>query len=405
MVVLFDQKKLKIFYFYQYFSTSQGSWGTRVHEFTKEWIKTNPKLDVKVITSLYYKSDLKSDKFWSTQKFDGVDVDVLGINVNNKDGFLKRIFSFLAYAVFSSGYALFGKYDIAIASSGPITVGLPGLIAKKVRGKKLVFEVRDLWPQGAIELGIIKNPTIINWAKNFEMICYQNADLIVTLSPGMCDEVKVKVPSKKVISITNAANIELFSEEKQIDLFESGIEPGQYALYAGNIGRVNNVEWMYESAMQLTQSKSSMKIVMIGDGQLKSELQSRKEIEGNENLILLPLMPKKDLVGLIQNAAVSLVPLANTPILVTSSPNKLFESLAAGIPVIITTEGWMKELIDAEGLGHYVDPDNSYSLTKLLIEIVVPDEMEKNRIKGFAKVRFDQKVLANEFLNALNEIH
>jgi glycosyltransferase involved in cell wall biosynthesis len=395
---------LKIFYFYQYFSTSQGSWGTRVHEFTKEWIKTNPKLEVKVITSLYYKSDLKSDRFWSTQKFDGVDVDVLGINVNNKDGFLKRIFSFLAYAVFSSGYALFGKYDIAIASSGPITVGLPGLIAKKVRGKKLVFEVRDLWPQGAIELGIIKNTLLINWANKFELSCYKNADLIVTLSPGMRDEVKFKVPHKKVISITNAANIELFSEEKKINLYDFGLKPGEYALYAGNIGRVNNVEWMYESAMQLTQCKSSMKIVMIGDGQLKSDLQNRKEIEGNENLVLLHLMPKKDLVGFIQNAAVSLVPLANTPILNTSSPNKLFESLASGIPVVITTEGWMKEMVYAEDLGYYVDPDRSKALTDLLTQLAAPNEVEKSRIREFAKKNFDKRILANQFLKGINEV-
>lgn len=395
---------MKIFYFYQYFSTSQGSWGTRVHEFTKEWIKTNPKLEVKVITSLYYKSDLKSDKFWNTQKFDGVDVDVLGIKVNNKDGFLKRIFSFLAYSVFSSVYALFGTYDIAIASSGPITVGLPGLIAKKIRGKKLVFEVRDLWPQGAIELGIIKNPFLINLAKKFEMSCYKNSDLIVTLSPGMRDEVKFNVPHKKVISITNAANIELFSEEKKIDLHELGLKPGQYALYAGNIGRVNNVEWMYESAMQLTRCKSSMKIVMIGDGQLKSDLQIRKEVDGNENLVLLPLMPKKDLVGFIQNASVSLVPLANTPILNTSSPNKLFESLAAGIPVIITTEGWMKEMVYADDLGYYVDPDRSKALTELLTQLAAQNEVEKSRIREFAKKNFDKRILANQFLKEINEV-
>jgi len=395
---------LRIFYFYQYFSTSQGSWGTRVHEFTKEWIANEPDLKVKVITSLYYKSDLKSNKFWSTQKFDGIDVDVLGIKINNKDGFLKRIFSFLAYSLFSSGYALFGKYDIAIASSGPITVGIPGLLAKWIRRKKVVFEVRDLWPQGAIELGIIKNATLINWAKRFEMICYQNADLIVTLSPGMRDEVLSKVPNKKVISITNAANIELFSTDKHIDLDDFGIQRGEYALYAGNIGRVNNVEWMYEAALQLTRSNSSMKIVMIGDGQLKADLQRRKDIDGNDNLVFLPLMPKTELVGFIQSAAVSLVPLANTPVLATSSPNKLFESLAAGIPVVITTEGWMKELVQVEKLGYYVNPDDSQSLTDLLDRLERPGESEIERIKSFATDKFDKTVLAKEFLTALNEI-
>jgi glycosyltransferase involved in cell wall biosynthesis len=239
---------LKILYFYQYFSTSKGSWGTRVHEFTQEWVKSDANVEVTVITSLYYKSDLKSGKFRDSQEFDGVNVEVLGIKVNNKDGFGKRLFSFIAYSLFSSVYALFGKYDVAIASSGPITVGLPGLIAKWVRRKKLVFEVRDLWPQGAIKLGIIKNPLLIQLAYRFEKFCYRSADLIVTLSPGMKDEVLGKFPQKRAISITNAANIELYSTLVKVDLSKNGIELKKYALYAGNIGKVNNVEWMLEAA-------------------------------------------------------------------------------------------------------------------------------------------------------------
>jgi len=153
------KKEVRILYFYQYFSTSSGSWGTRVHEFTRDWVK-NENVNVKVVTSLYYKSDLVKKGLLNREVIDGVEVDVLGITVNNKDGFIKRIWSFFAYSFFSSFYALFGRYDVAIASSGPITVGLPGLIAKHVRRKKMVFEVRDLWPQGAIELGIIKNPLV-----------------------------------------------------------------------------------------------------------------------------------------------------------------------------------------------------------------------------------------------------
>ena len=395
---------MKIFYFYQYFSTSQGSWGTRVHEFTREWVKNNVNVEVTVITSLYYKSDLKSSKFRESQQFDGVNVEVLGIKVNNKDGFGKRLFSFIAYSLFSSVYALFGKYDVAIASSGPITVGLPGLIAKWVRRKKLVFEVRDLWPQGAIELGIIKNSLLIKMAYRFEKFCYRSADLIVTLSPGMKDEVLGKLPQKKVISITNAANIELFSTLVEVDLSKYELQPQKYALYAGNIGKVNNVEWMLEAAKLLTEARSDIKVVFIGDGQLKTYLEGRKESENIDNLVFLPLMPKTELVGFIQNAMVSLVPLANTPVLATSSPNKLFESLAAGIPVIITTEGWMKELVEVEKLGYYVNPEESKSLKGLLNRLERPNESEKERIKNFARDKFDKTVLANEFLTALNEI-
>ena len=395
---------MKILYFYQYFSTSEGSWGTRVHEFTQEWVKNDTKVEVTVITSLYYKSDLKSSKFRASQQFDGVNVEVLGIKVNNKDGFVKRLFSFIAYALFSSVYALFGKYDVAIASSGPITVGLPGLIAKWVRRKKLVLEVRDLWPQGAIELGIIKNPFLIQLAYRFEKFCYRSADLIVTLSPGMKDEVLGKLPQKRVISITNAANIALFSTLVEVDLSKYSLEPKKYALYAGNIGKVNNVEWMLEAAKLLTEAKSEIKIVFIGDGQLKAYLEGRKESENIDNLVFLPLMPKTELVGFIQNAMVSLVPLANTPVLATSSPNKLFESLAAGVPVIITTQGWMREFVEREKVGVYVNPDTSEDLYKVLIDnndFLVSD---RDYFIEVAKKYFDKKKLAGEFLEEVKSI-
>jgi glycosyltransferase involved in cell wall biosynthesis len=369
-----------------------------------EWVKNDANIDVTVITSLYFKSDLKLGKFRDSQKFDGVNVEVLGIKVNNKDGFGKRLFSFITYSLFSSVYALFGKYDVAIASSGPITVGLPGLIAKWVRRKKLVFEVRDLWPQGAIELGIIKNPLLIKLAYRFEKFCYRSADMIVTLSPGMKDEVLTKLPRKKVISITNAANIELFSTLVRADMSKYGLEPKKYALYAGNIGKVNNVEWMLAAAKLLTESKSEIKIVFIGDGQLKSCLEARKESENIANLVFLPLMPKTELVGFIQNAMVSLVPLANTPVLATSSPNKLFESLAAGVPVIITTQGCMREFVEQEKVGVYVNPDSSVDLYKALIDnndFLVSD---RDYYVEVAKRHFDKVRLANEFLEEVKSI-
>jgi len=397
---------LRIYYFYQYFSTSAGSWGTRVHEFVKEWLENDEQLSVKLITSLYYKSDLTSNRFISTQNIDNISVEVLGIKVNNKDSFIKRIFSFVGFSLFSSIYALFGNYDVAIASSGPITVGLPGLIAKKIRRKKLVFEVRDLWPQGAIELGVIKSSWMIRLARWFELCCYRNADLIITLSPGMRDEVLQKVPKKRVISITNAANIQLFGSPKDFPIQNADeIQQEKYALYAGNIGKVNNVEWMYNSAMLLTRYKSAVKVVIIGDGQLKLELQERKIREGNDNLIFLPLMPKTELVTYMQHALVSLVPLANTPVLETSSPNKLFESLAAAVPVVITTKGWMYDFIVDNEFGYYIDSNKPESLAELLMQIQPISEEQKQRIRNYAEINFDKKNLAKEFITAINEIN
>lgn len=391
---------MKILYFYQYFSTSRGSWGTRVHEFTSEWVKKGH--TVTVITSVYAKSDLQARKFIEVQTFDGVKVIVVNVRVDNKQSFLKRIYTFLVYAILSSWYALTSKYDVAIASSGPITAGLPGLLARYIRRKKMVFEVRDLWPQGAIEMDMLRHPLLIKLAYWFERFCYRSADLIVALSPGMKKEIEQKWKGTPVISITNAANIELFSTPvKDVDLASHGLEPQAYALYAGNIGKVNNVEWMYDAARLLQENGSRIRIALIGDGQLRETLMDRKNREGLTHLVFVPLMPKRQLVGFIQQSLVSLVPLANKPVLITSSPNKFYESLAAGVPVIQTTNGWMKDFVETYQVGFTVDPDDPAALAACLMELDREADQVKemeSRCKKVAAEHFDKRLLADRML-------
>src|SRR5690606_23352471 len=200
---------MKIVYFYQYFSTPKGSWGTRVYEFAKEWVKEGH--EVTVVSSIYSKSDLKAEKLVEDQYFDGIHVKVINVKIDNKQSFARRIWSFVQYSAISSYYALSLKADVVIASSGPITVGLPGLLARYVRGRKLIFEARDLWPEGAIALGIIENPFMKKAAYWFEAVCYRASAYIVTLSPGMTKNIKQRFGIINVDDVTNAANIDLFS--------------------------------------------------------------------------------------------------------------------------------------------------------------------------------------------------
>jgi glycosyltransferase involved in cell wall biosynthesis len=397
---------LRILYFYPYFSTSKGSWGTRVHEFTREWVKEN-NVSVTVITAVYYKSDIVKTRLIERKSIDGVDVIIIGISINNKDGFFKRILSFLIYSILSTFYALTLKYTIAIASSGPITVGIPGLVSKWIRRKKLVFEVRDLWPQGAIELGVLKNRMVIFVARWFEKICYKSSDLIVALSPGMKREIQLINQTNEVINISNAANLELFGTEVIVDLAKYNLTTNNYAVYAGNIGKVNHVEWLFDVAKKLTTIESKFKIVLIGDGQLKDLLQKRKELEGVVNIEFLPLMPKEVMVGYLQKAMVSLVPLASLPVLQTSSPNKLFESLAAGVPVIQNTNGWIKEFVDSESCGFTVNSEKVDELYELLLELsgdLTWREHYAERAREVAKREFDKNKLAKKFITALSNV-
>lgn len=395
---------MKILYFYQYFSTPNGSWGTRVYEFAKDWVEQGH--EVTVVSSIYSKSDLKAEKLVEDQVFDGINVKVLNVVIDNKQSFTKRIWSFIKFGILSSYYALKLPADVVIASSGPITIGLPGLVAKYIRGRKLVFEARDLWPEGAIELGIIKNEFVQKFAFWFERVCYNASSFIITLSPGMTQNIKKRFGFEKVDDVTNAANIGLFSSPK---IFNGKIKPKSYAIYTGNIGMVNNSHWLYLGAKELLRlGRNDINILLIGEGQQREELEELAKAEGISNFIRLGLMPKNDLVSYVQNAFVSLVPLKGSPVLDTSSPNKFFESLAAGVPVVQNTQGWMKDFLIEHNIGYTIDPDDPKELARILIEmhdnLLKTEEMGKQAFL-VAKEYFDKSHLSNKMLKILEKVN
>lgn len=360
--------------------------------------------EVRVITSIYSKSDLKADKFIEHQNFEGVDVTVINVRIDNKQPFLKRIFTFITYAVCSVWYALTAPADVVIASSGPITVGIPGLVARYIRGRKMVFEARDLWPEGAIELGLIRNKTLQKVAFALERRCYKASSLVVALSIGMKQNIERRFPNVNVIDVTNAANIPLFSTIKP---FESRgiLQSKKYAIYTGNIGQVNNSLWLLEAAKVLQKKgRTDLKILLVGDGQQREFIENEINSYKLETLLVWGLMPKEDLVGLIQNAMVSLVPLKGTPVLDTSSPNKFFESLAAGVPVVQNTQGWMKDFLIEYQVGYTLDPNDPVELAEKLIELEgQPEKLGEmaKKASSVAASQFDKDFLANRMLKAI----
>lgn len=397
---------MQILYFYQFFSTPKGSWGTRVYEFAKEWVEKGH--EVTVVTSVFVKSDLKAEKLIETQYFDGIKVKVINIKMDNRQSILKRIWTFIAYAFLSCWYALTLKADVVVASSGPITVGLPGLVARYLRGRKLVFEVRDLWPEGAIELGVIKNPIIKSLSLWFEKTCYRASEHVICLSPGMKTHIEARHKGVKATSVTNAANVELFSTPRPFPESEKLLKSKKYVIYTGNIGDVNNSYWLYNGAVELKKlGRDDIKIVLVGEGQQRVELQNLAKENGIDNFIIYGLMPKENLIPYIQHAMVSMVPLKGTPMLDTSSPNKLFESLAAGVPVVQNTQGWIKDFLEEHKLGYTLDPNNPLQLAEKLIWIDEnPEKMREigNEASQVAKKYFDKKHLADKMLHTLVEV-
>lgn len=358
-----------------------------------------------VVTSVYSKSDIETrNKLIDNQLLDGVKLKIINVVIDNRHTFIRRIWSFFLYGMISSYYAFSLSADVVIASSGPITVGLPGLVARHFRRRPLIFEVRDLWPEGAIQLGLIKNRFVKNLAYWFERKCYEASSQIVALSPGMQSDIEERFNLSNITSISNSADMELFGKSVDWNVTLEGI-PQYYAVYTGNIGQVNNSLWLLEAAKILkSRGVRDLAIVLIGEGQLKTFIQNEVKRGSIENLIVLDLMPKIRLVEYVKRSMVSLVPLKDVPILNTSSPNKFFESLAAGIPVIQNTKGWMKSFLEEYKVGFTVDGNDPVALADLLMELRdSPEILHRMGLEArkLALKYFDKDYLADRMLSVL----
>lgn len=391
---------MEIVYFYQYFSTPKGGWGTRVYEFARRWVEAGH--SVTVVTSVYQKSDLKVTRLIEDQEIDGIRVKVINIGIDNRHGFARRVLAFIAYSIISSYYAISLRADLVVASSGPITAGIPGLVARYLRLRRLVFEVRDLWPDVPIALGVVKNGLVKRTAYWLEERCYKAASRIVTLSPGMTASIQSRYGLENIDTIYNPANLDLFAQPQECP---ADLEGERYAIYCGNIGRVNNVMWMVDAAgILLARGRDDIMLVFIGEGQLRGEVEKRKDAEDLRNLLVLGLMPKENLVCYVQNAMAALVPLANVPMLRSSSPNKFYESLSAGVPVVQSSHGWMRDFVKEHEVGFTVSAEDPASLADCLEEIA--DRCDPDigrRARRTAELFFDENELARRMLESLRK--
>lgn len=395
---------MKIVIFYQYFGTPKGSWSTRVYELVKRWVDAGH--HVTVVTSPYYKSDIKAEGFITKKVFEGINLVIIDSADDNKKSKLNRAFRALIFSMMSVYYALTLKADVVIASSGPITIGIPGLVAKWFKHVPLVFEVRDLWPKGAIELGLLTSKPIIKASLWFEKLCYSNASLVVPCSPGMEAGVKDVTPTKETLVIPNASDPILFKEQTGLpEKFPDALKGKSIFLYAGSLGLMDDCFQIVRSLEYLP--NKNIALVFAGDGAEREALEAEAAKSGNDNIHFLGLLPKTEIVKWFGIAQASFVTFKDISVLHTSSPNKMFDSFAAGVPIIQSTKGWIKDLVDEHGCGMNVDPDDPKDFAKAMDLIGnnkdIREEMAR-KASELAATIFNRDILAGKYLQGLQKV-
>lgn len=397
---------MKILYFHQYFSTPQGASGLRSYEMAKHLVKEGHEVTMVCGSTDLGKTGIMGEFVGGKRRgmVDGMEVIELELAYSNKDSFFKRSITFLRYAFRSVAIALGGRCDLIFSTSTPLTAGIPGIVASLIRRKPFVFEIRDLWPELPRAMGVISNPLVLKAMSILEWLSYHSARKCIGLSPGIVEGIKRRgVAAENIIMIPNGCDLNLFTPDKKDSWRPEGVADNDLmAIFSGAHGIANGLDAVLAVAAELKErGRSDVKLVLVGDGKLKPQLRTRAEAEGLDNCLFLNPVPKEDLARLQRGADVGLMILANVPAFYYgTSPNKFFDYIASGLPVLNNYPGWLADMIEENKCGIAVQPDNPGAFADALeymadhrLELVV---MGKNA-RGLAEREFDRQALAERF--------
>ncbi len=402
---------MKVLYFHQHFSTPQGAAGTRSYEMSRALIKAGHEVTLVCgsygggdtgLTDSYYKGGRKGT-------VDGIHIIEFELPYSNTDSFLKRTSVFLKFALKSIKVALTREYDLVFATSTPLTAGIPGIFARWLRGKRFVFEVRDLWPELPREMGVIKNPIILWMMGILEWASYRSAHACIGLSPGIVKGIKKRgVKNSKITMIPNGCDLELFTDNNIKPKRPEGVEDSDLlAVFTGTHGLANGVGAALDAAAELLKrGRTDIKFCFIGQGKEKPQLVKRANNEGLTNCIFLDPVPKTELVAYLKGADIGLQMLRNVPVFYYgTSPNKFFDYIAVGLPVLNNYPGWLANMINENRNGFPVPPDNKISFANALEYAAV----NRSELLGMGEKsqklanQFDRKKLSNDFVVWIEE--
>lgn len=400
---------MRIVYFHQYFSTPTGSAGTRSYEMARRAISRGHQV-LMVCGSAVRGNTGMSVPFQKGRRrgvVDGIDVLEFDLQYSNRAGFLIRTAIFLRFALLSIAVALTEECDVVFATSTPLTAGIPGIVARWLRGKPFVFEVRDLWPELPRAMGVIRNPVVL-WAMSaLEWVSYRSARRLVGLAPGIVDGIARRgVDRSRIALIPNGCDFGIFSS-RDAAWRPAGVEPADLmVIFAGAHGIANGLDAVLDAAAELRRrGRGEIKIVLIGDGRLKPQLQRRAASEGLANVIFHEPVSKMRLAGLIGAADLGLQILDNVPAFYDgTSPNKFFDYLSSGLPVLINYPGWLASLVAECACGYAVPPADPGAFADALMHAADHREglpMMGQRALALARSQFDRGVLANAFVDWL----
>ncbi|MBW6434252.1 glycosyltransferase family 4 protein [Actinoplanes hulinensis] len=398
---------MRIVYIHQYYCNPGMAGGIRSYEQARRLVARGHTVDV-ITTDI---TPGARDLGWRTTDEDGVTVHWFRVPYNNNMSYARRIRAFAEFMILATAKAARLRADLVFATSTPLTVAVPGVIAAKLRRVPFVFEVRDLWPEVPIEMGALRNPVVQRLAGGLATFAYRNASEVIALSPGMAAGVVARRPGTPTTVIPNAADLDLFAvDEERVRRFREShdwLGDRPLLVYTGALGVVNGVEYLVRAMRRARELDSDVRFLIVGHGK---EWEPTKALAAELGLLgdvvhMWEKVPKSELPVILGAATMSSSTVRPIRGLWDNSANKFFDALAASRPIAINYGGWQADLLTETGAGLVLDPEDTdeagYQLVRHLRDEVWLKRAREAAYR-LAVERFSRDLLFDEFEAVLN---
>lgn len=399
---------MKILYISQYFHPEVGATTNRTAAIIKEMQSRGHEVTVLcempnhphgIIFPAY------KGRFIVKEEYSGIPVYHLPVYATPKKNFITRILMYLSFSISAMLFLLIKrpKYDILYVTSPPLFSALCGLLSKLLfPSRKLIFEVRDLWPDSATELGELNNKLLVNLSLSLEKRTYRAADLVVAATNYIGNAIQTKgINKNKIIVNRNGVDDIILASYTEHEMEKASL-PFQ-AIFAGNMGLAQNLEPVIHCAKLL--ADEPIHFLFVGGGPCKNSLKALSKKLGLTNVTFMDQVPKSEMGALLAKANCGLICLKDLPVLSGALPVKIFDYMAFKLPIVGGIKGEAADIINEAQAGIVVPPGDSNAMAdairKLMHEPVLAAEMG-NSARDYVLKHFRRTHLAKQLVDEIN---
>jgi glycosyltransferase involved in cell wall biosynthesis len=397
---------MKALLIHQAFVSPKEAGGTRHFEFAQHLRSEGHDLTI-IASSLSYLTGTRAGPhsgFVTKEIVEGVEVlRAYTLSCLHKS-FFWRVISFLSFMC-SSVVASFraGPVDLVIGTSPPIFQAFSAWLVSFLRRRPLLLEIRDLWPEFAVEMGVLRNRILIGLARRLEKFLYARSAHIIVNSPAYRDYLIGKgIPEQKISLIPNGVDPQMFKPESDGRAVreELGLNGDFVVTYAGALGMANDIPAILNAAAELRHEKE-IRFLLVGDGKERPRLQKMADELKLTNVKFTGARPKSEIADVLAASDACLATLLDIPMFRTTYPNKVFDYMASARPTVLGIDGVIRKVIDDANGGIFVPPGNPKGLAAAVLKLYKNrDEAKRmgNSAREFVVEHFDRRKHAAEFL-------